>query len=169
MTTPLIPTPAKSVRLHILVLSTHFISFQRSHIVETEPFQDTFGPKAQRKRPRLDISSFEELGKVTVEASAAEDEKMVEMMAERGRRKIPIGSWESSLILQLLNPSRRSCSAYIKNLSTRRELHDEYMGSSTRLSTPQTSYSTSSMPVILWERYVRLCWIICEKRRHTSK
>ena len=34
---------------------------QRSHIVETEPFSETFGPKAQRKRPRIDASSFEEL------------------------------------------------------------------------------------------------------------
>ncbi|KZV99308.1 NGP1NT-domain-containing protein, partial [Exidia glandulosa HHB12029] len=37
---------------------------KRSHIVETEPFGDTFGPKAQRKRPRLDVSSFEDLGKL---------------------------------------------------------------------------------------------------------
>ena len=36
---------------------------QRSHIVETEPFGDTFGPKAQRKRPRLDVGTFEELSK----------------------------------------------------------------------------------------------------------
>jgi nuclear GTP-binding protein len=31
--------------------------------VETEPFGDTFGPKAQRKRPRLDVGTFEELSK----------------------------------------------------------------------------------------------------------
>lgn len=31
--------------------------------METEPFGDTFGPKAQRKRPRLDVGSFEELSK----------------------------------------------------------------------------------------------------------
>lgn len=37
---------------------------QRTHIVETEPFGDTFGPKAQRKRPRLDVGDFEELSKV---------------------------------------------------------------------------------------------------------
>ncbi|KAH0837869.1 NGP1NT-domain-containing protein [Lanmaoa asiatica] len=37
---------------------------KRSHIVETEPFSETFGPKAQRKRPRLDVGTFEELGKV---------------------------------------------------------------------------------------------------------
>ncbi|KIJ54063.1 hypothetical protein M422DRAFT_25036 [Sphaerobolus stellatus SS14] len=34
---------------------------KRSHIVETEPFVNTFGPKAQRKRPRLDVGTFEEL------------------------------------------------------------------------------------------------------------
>ncbi|OCF30472.1 nucleolar GTP-binding protein 2 [Kwoniella heveanensis BCC8398] len=40
---------------------------KRPHIVETEPFSNTFGPKAQRKRPHLDIGSIEELG----ESSAA--------------------------------------------------------------------------------------------------
>jgi hypothetical protein len=39
--------------------------------VETEPFAETFGPKAQRKRPRLDVGSFEELGNVG--AAAAEN------------------------------------------------------------------------------------------------
>jgi nuclear GTP-binding protein len=39
--------------------------------VETEPFTETFGPKAQRKRPRLDVGSFEELGKF---GAAAADE-----------------------------------------------------------------------------------------------
>jgi nuclear GTP-binding protein len=71
---------------HINIVSS-FLSFQRSHIVETEPFQDTFGPKAQRKRPRLDFSSFEELGKVTTEAAADEDEKAAEAPAEGGRSK----------------------------------------------------------------------------------
>ncbi|WVW78817.1 nucleolar GTP-binding protein 2 [Kwoniella bestiolae CBS 10118] len=42
---------------------------KRPHIVETEPFSNTFGPKAQRKRPRLNIGSLEELG----ESSAAAD------------------------------------------------------------------------------------------------
>nr|ODN97816.1 nucleolar GTP-binding protein 2 [Cryptococcus depauperatus CBS 7855] len=35
---------------------------KRPHIVEVEPFGNTFGPKAQRRRPRLDIGSIEELG-----------------------------------------------------------------------------------------------------------
>ncbi|KAG8836394.1 GTPase required for pre-60S ribosomal subunit nuclear export and maturation [Serendipita sp. 399] len=48
---------------------------KRSHIVETEPFADTFGPKAQRKRPRLDVASFEELMKTT-SGTNAQDEPM---------------------------------------------------------------------------------------------
>ncbi|KAG5644162.1 GTPase required for pre-60S ribosomal subunit nuclear export and maturation [Asterophora parasitica] len=39
-------------------------TLKRPHIVETEPFSETFGPKAQRKRPRIDAGSFEELGKL---------------------------------------------------------------------------------------------------------
>ncbi|TCD62198.1 GTPase required for pre-60S ribosomal subunit nuclear export and maturation [Steccherinum ochraceum] len=37
---------------------------KRTHIVETESFKDTFGPKAQRKKPRLDVGTFEELGQL---------------------------------------------------------------------------------------------------------
>ncbi|KAA1471626.1 NGP1NT-domain-containing protein [Dentipellis sp. KUC8613] len=37
---------------------------KRPHIVETESFKETFGPKAQRKRPRLDVGTFEELSKM---------------------------------------------------------------------------------------------------------
>ncbi|KAJ4470902.1 NUC091 domain-containing protein [Lentinula aciculospora] len=44
---------------------------KRSHIVETEPFSETFGPKSQRKRARLDAADFEELSKLG--AAAAED------------------------------------------------------------------------------------------------
>jgi nuclear GTP-binding protein len=46
---------------------------KRPHIVEAEPFSETFGPKAQRKRPRIDASSFEELGK---KGAAAADEAL---------------------------------------------------------------------------------------------
>ncbi|KAG8903211.1 GTPase required for pre-60S ribosomal subunit nuclear export and maturation [Tulasnella sp. 403] len=48
---------------------------KRSHIVETEPFQDTFGPKAQRKRPRVDVGTFEELSAASREAGDAHDAK----------------------------------------------------------------------------------------------
>ncbi|KAF9535719.1 NUC091 domain-containing protein [Crepidotus variabilis] len=44
---------------------------KRPHIVQTEPFSDTFGPKAQRKRPRIDAGTFEELGQIG--AAAAEE------------------------------------------------------------------------------------------------
>ncbi|KZT22646.1 NGP1NT-domain-containing protein [Neolentinus lepideus HHB14362 ss-1] len=42
---------------------------KRSHIVETEPFSETFGPKAQRKKAKLDVGTFEELGKLGEEAA----------------------------------------------------------------------------------------------------
>ncbi|KAI0714694.1 NGP1NT-domain-containing protein [Earliella scabrosa] len=41
---------------------------KRSHILETETFKDTFGPKAQRKKPRIDVGTFEELGKASAAA-----------------------------------------------------------------------------------------------------
>ncbi|EJF67375.1 NGP1NT-domain-containing protein [Dichomitus squalens LYAD-421 SS1] len=46
---------------------------KRSHILETEAFKDTFGPKAQRKKPRLDVGTFEELSKAS-EAAVEERE-----------------------------------------------------------------------------------------------
>ncbi|KAI0778949.1 NGP1NT-domain-containing protein [Trametes elegans] len=42
---------------------------KRAHIIETESFKDTFGPKAQRKKPRLDVGTFEELGKLSAAAT----------------------------------------------------------------------------------------------------
>ncbi|KAJ7083415.1 NGP1NT-domain-containing protein [Mycena belliarum] len=44
---------------------------KRPHIVEVEAFGDTFGPKAQRKRLRIDAGFFDELSKLG--AAAAED------------------------------------------------------------------------------------------------
>ena len=34
---------------------------QNPHLTSAEPFSDTFGPKAQRKKPRIDVGSFEEM------------------------------------------------------------------------------------------------------------
>ncbi|KIJ66493.1 hypothetical protein HYDPIDRAFT_86755 [Hydnomerulius pinastri MD-312] len=53
---------------------------KRSHIVETEPFSETFGPKAQRKKPRLDAGTFEELSKVG--AAAVEEAEQAEDLGE---------------------------------------------------------------------------------------
>ncbi|EIN14264.1 NGP1NT-domain-containing protein [Punctularia strigosozonata HHB-11173 SS5] len=47
---------------------------KRSHIVETEPFGETFGPKAQRKKARIEVGTFEELGKLG--AAAAEEAEL---------------------------------------------------------------------------------------------
>ncbi|KAF8869539.1 NUC091 domain-containing protein, partial [Mucidula mucida] len=49
-------------------------SRKRAHIVETEPFSDTFGPKAQRKRPRIDAGNFDELSKLGQAAADEADE-----------------------------------------------------------------------------------------------
>lgn len=51
-------------------------SGKRVHITEVEPFNDTFGPKAQRKRPRLDIGSMEELSQAATDAADAKSESI---------------------------------------------------------------------------------------------
>jgi nuclear GTP-binding protein len=54
-------------------------------LTTAEPFSDTFGPKAQRKRPRLGVGSFAELaatGKPTLEDGAdAGEQEDAEMAA----------------------------------------------------------------------------------------
>jgi nuclear GTP-binding protein len=46
---------------------------QTTHIVETEPFANTFGPKAQRKRPRISVGGFAELAESSQAASEAKE------------------------------------------------------------------------------------------------
>ncbi|CAK9784268.1 NGP1NT-domain-containing protein [Cutaneotrichosporon oleaginosum] len=60
-------------------------SGKRPHIVDTEPFSNTFGPKAQRKRPRLDTGSFLELGESTAAIDDAEDEAAAMMTLEEAQ------------------------------------------------------------------------------------
>ena len=60
---------------------------QRSHIVETEPFAETFGPKAQRKRPHIDAGTFEELGRLG--AAAAEEAAQAKATAELAEATAP--------------------------------------------------------------------------------
>jgi nuclear GTP-binding protein len=60
-------------------------SGKRPHIVDTEPFSNTFGPKAQRKRPRLDMGSFEELGENTAAIDEAADEAAAMMTLEEAQ------------------------------------------------------------------------------------
>jgi len=64
--------------------------FQRSHIVETEPFSETFGPKAQRKRPRIDAGTFEELSQIGAAAAVEADTAAVTSgQAVIGEPRIP--------------------------------------------------------------------------------
>lgn len=68
----LIPTLARSVSAKIF---PPVVNIQkRPHIVETEPFSDTFGPKAQRKRPRLAVGTFEELSQFGAEAAESAEQ-----------------------------------------------------------------------------------------------
>ncbi|GJE89693.1 nucleolar GTP-binding protein [Phanerochaete sordida] len=55
---------------------------KRSHIVETEPFKETFGPKAQRKKPRLDVGTFEELSKAGNAAVEEAEQKADAVVAD---------------------------------------------------------------------------------------
>ncbi|KAI5454183.1 GTPase required for pre-60S ribosomal subunit nuclear export and maturation [Naganishia albida] len=57
-------------------------SGKRVHITEVEPFNDTFGPKAQRKRPRLDIGSMEELSQAATDAADAKSKATENVDAE---------------------------------------------------------------------------------------
>jgi nuclear GTP-binding protein len=78
---------------------------QRPHIVEVEPFSDTFGPKAQRKRPRIDAASFDELSKL----GAAAEEEAAGVALENGTGTIghSIISHLSSSITERINRAPR--------------------------------------------------------------
>lgn len=52
--------------------------------METEPFHDTFGPKAQRKKPRLEVGTFEELSKLNTDNDAAAEQKAEDAIAAGG-------------------------------------------------------------------------------------
>ncbi|WFD27127.1 GTPase required for pre-60S ribosomal subunit nuclear export and maturation [Malassezia nana] len=76
-------------------------------LTEVEPFEKTFGPSAQRKRPRLDMgmSSFADLAETSRVMGEKEDEKIASIEAKaRGEglvpedREIPLGSSESDRI-----------------------------------------------------------------------
>ena len=62
---------------------------QRPHIVETEPFKDTFGSKAQRKKPHLDVGSFAELGAVPVRDDIAEGQGKSSLLSRPARERAP--------------------------------------------------------------------------------
>lgn len=53
--------------------------------METEPFKDTFGPKAQRKKARIDVGTFEELSLASTEAAVTQDAKEEEFDLAKAR------------------------------------------------------------------------------------
>ncbi|KAG9026513.1 GTPase required for pre-60S ribosomal subunit nuclear export and maturation [Tulasnella sp. JGI-2019a] len=65
----------KRNKLPMSLLDDSHVGQKRSHIVETEPFKETFGPKAQRKKVRIEVGSFEELSLASKEAAEAQDVK----------------------------------------------------------------------------------------------
>ncbi|KIO20371.1 hypothetical protein M407DRAFT_30004 [Tulasnella calospora MUT 4182] len=68
-------------KLPMSLLDDSHVGQKRPHIVETEPFEETFGPKAQRKRARIDIGSFEELSVASIVAGDAHDQQEDEKAA----------------------------------------------------------------------------------------
>ena len=53
------------------------------NIVETESFEHTFGPKSQRKKPRVAVSSLEDLATATDDAITDYQEKIQEDMESK--------------------------------------------------------------------------------------
>ena len=102
--------------------------------METEPFGETFGPKAQRKRPRLNVGTFEELSKAGA-AAAERNEDLAE--GSTGITIITHGLFFSLTKLErirkkfLLGTSNQ-CMPIILNQFTQRGRHDAYMESCTK-------------------------------------
>lgn len=71
---------------------------KRSHIVETEPFADTFGPKAQRKRPRLDAASFEDLVTARLAEEKAEEQ-------DQTGDAVPVGQGQLFFLPSIVYPN----------------------------------------------------------------
>ncbi|KAI9482246.1 GTPase required for pre-60S ribosomal subunit nuclear export and maturation [Coemansia sp. RSA 989] len=56
----------------------------RVNMLQTESFGDTFGPKAQRKRPKLDVEGYEQLvKKITNSAENYDDKKDMNLLANQ--------------------------------------------------------------------------------------
>jgi hypothetical protein len=128
---------------------------KRVHIVETEPFAGTFGPKAQRKRPRLEVGSLEELGKGV-------DEVQAEKGACRASPCVFYIVLNHSYVQQrptqtpTSKPPHHSIPSVpsLPNLSTQKVPRDESGENFTRSSIPRMWSSMSWMLGILWERGV---------------
>lgn len=146
---------------------------QRAHIVETEPFSETFGPKAQRKRPRIEAGSFEELGKVGA-AAADEAENVAD---ETGAAVIgtvthfhnyhPLTYLTQNLWLhQWLSHKRMPI---ISSPFTPRARLDVSMESFTKLSILQTLFCMFLTLGIHWVPFANRCWSISKRKKRTNR
>ncbi|KWU47342.1 nucleolar GTP-binding protein 2 [Rhodotorula sp. JG-1b] len=90
----------KQNKLPMSLLSDAVRGGGKQDLVSTEPFSDTFGTKAQRKRPKLDIGSIEELASkvATHQAKVAADA----VQAEKDQRLSEIRDVEGSIAPELL-------------------------------------------------------------------
>lgn len=60
------------------ISSTHAFQNSKVHILDTETFETTFGPKAQRKRPNLKVGELKDLAEqaeVWAQSYAAEKDR----------------------------------------------------------------------------------------------
>ena len=58
-------------------------------LTTTEPFSDTFGRKAQRKRPRLDVGSISELASQVTTQQASTSEATLDAPADTEQSRAP--------------------------------------------------------------------------------
>ncbi|XP_031639652.1 nucleolar GTP-binding protein 2 [Contarinia nasturtii] len=68
--------------------------YQRVHLLDTESFDTTFGPKKQRKRPNIKIRDLEDMSKQAEDATDKYDEnKDVDLMKEEADSKDIVRDW----------------------------------------------------------------------------
>lgn len=126
---------------------------QRSHIVESEPFSETFGPKAQRKKPRIDSSTFEELGQL-----GADSHDDFVSAAETNRRYSLICSAACIDVFRLKLLARFKLTLTTTSLSTPKAPQNESTENCTKSSIPRTWFYISWMLGIHWVPCASLYW-----------
>ncbi|KAK9899544.1 NGP1NT-domain-containing protein [Cystobasidium minutum MCA 4210] len=66
--------------------------YSRPNLVTAEPFSDTFGKKAQRKKPKIDVGSFDELAAFAATAKASKPVGLASLTAEADEEEAPVAS-----------------------------------------------------------------------------
>ncbi|BGP47357.1 GTPase required for pre-60S ribosomal subunit nuclear export and maturation [Rhodotorula kratochvilovae] len=90
----------KQNKLPMSLLTDAVRGGNKQELTTTEPFHDTFGPKAQRKRPRLDVGSVEELaGTVTAHSAKV---AAAALQAEKDQRLSDLRDVEGTLAPEVL-------------------------------------------------------------------